>query len=70
LYHSAQKAQIVGDVGQSIPWIYVPVDNKQANHQASILKMEGGARGRVPDRASMHLVVKGAPASRSSDRAS
>lgn len=33
--------QTIGDVGQSIPWIYATLDKKQANHQASIIEMEG-----------------------------
>ena len=32
---------IVGDVGHSIPRIYAVVDNKQADHQASIIEMDG-----------------------------
>lgn len=52
--YSAQEAQTIGDVGQSIPQNYAAVDNRKANHQASIIKMEGGIRVRVPGRASMH----------------
>ena len=32
---------MVGDVGQSNPHIYVALDNRQANHQTSIIDMEG-----------------------------
>jgi len=32
--------QIVGDVGQRIPEIYATLDNRQTNHQASIIEME------------------------------
>lgn len=39
--YSAQEVQTVGDVGQSIPWIYAAFDNKQADHQTSIIDMEG-----------------------------
>ena len=39
--YSAQEAQNVGDVGQSIPHIYAALDNKQAEHQASIIQMDG-----------------------------
>lgn len=39
--YSAQEAQIVGDVGQSIPHIYATMDTKQANQQVSIIEMEG-----------------------------
>jgi len=34
------EAQTVGDVGQSIPRIYVTFENEQAGHQASIIEME------------------------------
>ena len=36
-----QEAQTVGDVGQSIPHIYVALDNKHAEHQSSIIEMDG-----------------------------
>ena len=39
--YSAQKAQKFGDVGHSIPLIYAVVDNKQEDHQASIIDMDG-----------------------------
>jgi len=39
--YSAQEAQTVGDVGQSIPCIYVAVENRQAEHQTSIIEMDG-----------------------------
>ena len=39
--YSAEDAQTIGDVGQSIPHIYVALDNKKVDHQASIIEMEG-----------------------------
>ena len=45
--YSAQEAQTVGDVGHIIPQIYVIVENKQAVHQTSIIKMEGKICGQV-----------------------
>ena len=39
--YNAQEGQIVGDVGQSIPHIYVSVDNIQGEHQAFITEMDG-----------------------------
>lgn len=39
--YSGQGVQAVGVVGQSIPQIYVEFDNKQEDHQASIIEMEG-----------------------------
>ena len=36
--YSAQKAHTVGDVGHIIPRICADVDNRQADHQASILR--------------------------------
>ena len=38
--YSDQEAHTVRDVGHRIPWIYVVVDNKKADHQASIIEME------------------------------
>ena len=32
---------MVGDVGKSIPHIYVALDNKKEDHQASIIEMDG-----------------------------
>jgi len=29
----------MGDVGQSIPWIYAALDNMHADHQESIIEM-------------------------------
>ena len=31
----------MGDVGQSIPWIYTALDNRQTDHLTSIIEMEG-----------------------------
>eukprot|EP00253_Pinus_taeda_P027395 PITA_27395 len=39
--YSAQEAHTVNDVGHNIPRIYAVVDNRQANHQASIIEMDG-----------------------------
>eukprot|EP00253_Pinus_taeda_P006366 PITA_06366 len=38
--YSAQEAQTVGNVGQSIPRIYGAVDNGQTKHQAFIIEMD------------------------------
>lgn len=38
--NSAQEVQSFGDVGQSIPRIYETMDNRQAEHQASIIEMD------------------------------
>jgi len=43
----AQEAQNIGDVGQSIPSIYVVVDNGKAKHQASIIEMDNKLRDQV-----------------------
>ena len=39
--YSAQEAQIVGDVGYSIPQIFTALYNRHVNHHASIIEMEG-----------------------------
>lgn len=39
--YSAQEAQTVGDVSQSIPCIDATMDIKQADHQTSIIEMDG-----------------------------
>ena len=39
--YSAQEVHTVGDVGHSIPRIYVVVDNRQANSQELIIEMDG-----------------------------
>ena len=39
--YSAQEASTVWDVGQSIPQIYVVLDNKKAKHQATDTKTDG-----------------------------
>jgi len=39
--YSVQEAQIVGDIGQIIPSIYATLDKKHADHQASIIEMDG-----------------------------
>lgn len=45
--YNAQEAKTVGDVGKMIPRIYVALDNMKANHQASIIEMEGKLYDRV-----------------------
>lgn len=32
---------MVGDVGHSAPWIYATLDNRQANHWAYVINMDG-----------------------------
>jgi len=32
--------QTIGDIGQSIPHLYAALDNKQAEHQPSIIEMD------------------------------
>jgi hypothetical protein len=39
--YNIQEAITVNDVARSMPWIYAVVDNKQADHQASVVEMEG-----------------------------
>lgn len=39
--YSAQEAQTIGDVRESDPCIYAALDNKQVDHQAFIIKMDG-----------------------------
>lgn len=38
--YSAQEAHTVGDIGHIIPQIYVVVDNRQEDHQVSIIDMD------------------------------
>ena len=38
--YSVQEAQTVGNIGQIIPWIYVAVDSRQADHKESIIEMK------------------------------
>lgn len=38
---------MVGEVGQSIPRIYATMDNFQADHQASIIEMEGKMQEKI-----------------------
>ena len=38
--YSAQEAQTVGDFGQSVSRIYVALDNRDTDHQVSIIEME------------------------------
>jgi len=39
--NSSQEVYIVEDVGHNIPWIYAVVEYKKADHQATIIEMEG-----------------------------
>jgi hypothetical protein len=39
--YNIQEATTVNDMAKSMPWIYAFVDNKQADHQASVVDMEG-----------------------------
>ena len=39
--YNIQEATTVNDVAQSMSQIYAAVDNKQADHQASVVEMEG-----------------------------
>jgi hypothetical protein len=39
--YNVQEATTVNDVARSMPQIYAAVDNKQADHQASVVEMEG-----------------------------
>ena len=39
--YNTQEATTINDVARSMPWIYASMDNKQANHQASMVEMEG-----------------------------
>ena len=36
-----QEASIVGDVGRSLHWINATVDGRQADHQSSVVEIEG-----------------------------
>jgi hypothetical protein len=36
-----QEDTTINDVARIIPWIYVSLDNNQADHQASVVEMEG-----------------------------
>jgi hypothetical protein len=39
--YNIQEATIVNDVARSMPRIYVALDNKQVDHRASVVEMEG-----------------------------
>jgi len=39
--YNAQEAQIVGNVGPSIPQIYAAFDKNHVDHQTYIIEMEG-----------------------------
>jgi hypothetical protein len=36
-----QEATMVNDVARSVPQIYAALDNNQADHQASVVEIEG-----------------------------
>jgi hypothetical protein len=40
-FYNIQEATTVNDVARSMPQIYETLDNKQADHQASVVDMEG-----------------------------
>ena len=39
--YNVQEATTVNDVARSVPQIYAALDNKQADHQASVVEVEG-----------------------------
>jgi hypothetical protein len=39
--YNIQEATTINDVARNMPQIYVALDNRQANHQASVVEMEG-----------------------------
>jgi hypothetical protein len=39
--YNIQEATTVNDVARIMPQIYAAMDNKQADHQASVMEMEG-----------------------------
>jgi hypothetical protein len=39
--YNVQEATTVNDVARSVPQIYASLDNKQDDHQASVVEMEG-----------------------------
>jgi len=39
--YNDQEVQTIGDVGQSIPWMYATLDNRQLDQYASIIEMYG-----------------------------
>jgi hypothetical protein len=41
IIYNIQEATIVNDVARSIPQIYATLDNRQDDHQASMVDMEG-----------------------------
>jgi hypothetical protein len=40
-FYNIQEATIVNDVARSVPQNYVALDNNQADHQASVVEIEG-----------------------------
>lgn len=39
--YSAQEVQVIEDICQIIPWIYVEVDKRKTDDQAFIIEIEG-----------------------------
>jgi hypothetical protein len=39
--YNIQETTTVNDVAKSVPQIYASLDNNQANHQASVVEIEG-----------------------------
>jgi hypothetical protein len=39
--YNVQEATTINDVARSVPQIYAALDNKQADHQGSVVEMEG-----------------------------
>jgi hypothetical protein len=39
--HNLQEASTVGDVGRSMHWINAAIDGRQADHQSSVVEIEG-----------------------------
>jgi hypothetical protein len=40
-FYNMQEATTINDVARSVPQIYAPLDNNQADHQASVVEIEG-----------------------------
>jgi hypothetical protein len=41
IVHNLQEASTVGDVGRSLHWINAAIDGRQADHQSSVVEIEG-----------------------------
>jgi hypothetical protein len=44
IVHSVQQAEIVEDMGRSVPRIYASLDNKQAEFQSHMIEVEADYR--------------------------